>query len=194
MSRTRRLQVSSWMWGALLASGLGVASVGADCGGSSSPASGGVSVQDASDDTGIEDLGDEHDDSGDAGEPLETGLSIGDAGGATDAFGTPPPGTADAAEAGRNSAARPDGCVLDFQPCGGGSCCNMVCSSGACGGCLGEGNACIGDTDCCSGLTCAHAGDAGSFCGTNLCAPDGTECGNGTPCCNDNCNNGTCGG
>lgn len=177
------------MWGALLASALGVASVGADCGGrSSSPTVSGTPVEDAGEDTDSEDVGGPDDASEDAGEPLDAGLGI-DSGAPTDAT-LPAQSEMDAA----GGSSPPDGCVLDFQPCGARACCNMGCSSGACGGCLGEGNACTSDTDCCSGLACAPAGDAGKFCGTNLCAPDGTECGNGTPCCNDNCNNGTCGG
>jgi hypothetical protein len=102
-------------------------------------------------------------------------------------------------------AATPDNgsCVPDYGPCaadGGMNCCNLACTSGACGGSLAEGERCdydggtvpSGATPCHDKLACNHG-----YCGTSACVPDGTGCGpdaGGVVCCNDNCNGVTCGG
>jgi hypothetical protein len=88
-------------------------------------------------------------------------------------------------------------CIPDNGLCsdGGPLCCNTACSAGVCGSCRAEGTQCGAADHCCNGLSC-NVEDAGvSYCGTNLCEPDGTPCSGGDViCCNDDCNNGTCGG
>jgi hypothetical protein len=102
----------------------------------------------------------------------------------------------------RESAAQSEGgfppaCIDDNKPCDADTCCEGVCTNGACGGCRDEGTPCVQASDCCDNLGCTKAGDAGlSYCGTNLCAPTGTPCGGTSTvtCCDEACNNGTCGG
>jgi hypothetical protein len=86
-------------------------------------------------------------------------------------------------------------CLLEGVECtdGGIQCCNSDCMSGACGGCLGEGETgCLAGKACCSGLSCTSDG----FCGTTACVWEGHACGGdgGAVCCNDDCNpHGVCG-
>jgi hypothetical protein len=102
-------------------------------------------------------------------------------------------------------ALEPDGapgaaaCIGDNKPCeaDADTCCQGVCTNSACGGCRDEGTPCRQSSDCCDNLACTKAGDAGlSYCGTNLCSPKGTACGGASDvtCCDESCNNGTCGG
>jgi len=89
------------------------------------------------------------------------------------------------------------GCVADGLDCTAGEagvgCCYGSCDFGMCGSCLAEGAKCdtnIVGQQCCNELPCN-----GGSCGTALCVPDTTPCTDpSVVCCNDNCNNGTCGG
>jgi hypothetical protein len=88
-------------------------------------------------------------------------------------------------------------CVPDYQPCfdGGLACCGPSCTSGYCGSCGAEGVDCTASPICCLGLKCMPFGDAGrSYCGTNLCVPNGSACGgdSNATCCDDNCVDGFC--
>ncbi len=179
--------LSLWMAG--LVTLLAGAGVGADCSGSSTPNPPISETPDASSPVRI--------DAG-SGRKHDAGLSTPTSGSGTGDGVVLPHGSDAGSGSGSNElggAADDGGCVADFQPCGPETrCCSMMCTNGACGSCLAEGNPCEHDGDCCSGLACTSAGDAGKFCGTNLCSPDGTVCGGGTPCCNDDCIDGVCGG
>ncbi len=91
-------------------------------------------------------------------------------------------------------------CVPAEESCTapGAFCCEGSCTDGVCGACLAEGATCAYDggtppegvAACCNGLACNQG-----FCGTSLCSPDSTDCTDpSVVCCNDNCNNGKCGG
>ena len=121
-------------------------------------------------------------------------VTTGDAGGARDVqpnnpdAGLRPDATEQASEI--------SGCVADELPCGvgdaGSECCFGTCFHGMCGECLAEGTRCdeVPGQTCCNDLVCNDG-----YCGTSLCVPDTTPCdGTSVVCCNDNCNNGTCGG
>jgi len=111
-------------------------------------------------------------------------------------------GSKDDVDGGHDATGTTDTCVPDYGPCGSGlgECCNLACSSGACGGFLAEGEHCTydggtppdGAPPCSDRLACNHG-----FCGTSACVPDGRACGpdaGGVVCCNDDCNGVTCGG
>jgi hypothetical protein len=110
-------------------------------------------------------------------------------------LGSVPPG-ADAGGS-KNGGGGTGVCVSDYDSCfdGGLPCCGPTCTNGYCGSCGAEGVDCTASPACCDGLTCMPFGDAGrSYCGTNLCVPNGSACGgeSGATCCADNCVNGVC--
>jgi hypothetical protein len=100
-------------------------------------------------------------------------------------------------------------CLFEGLTCasGGGTgtaaCCNADCNPTtpggdkyACGGCFAEGveGCTVGGSDCCDHLACLTLGNGGSYCGTNVCVPDGRACSATVPCCNDDCGvSGYCG-
>jgi hypothetical protein len=204
----------------VLASVIGVVSLGGDCGAGASVGSEGATSVDAGHQPATRDA--EVDTGAGNTIPVDTGSSTtaafvasssgtamtgaaggsGDGGKAASSAGVPV-AEPDAATNAENSAGPT--CYLDNEPCGDGGapfCCNGNCINGACGGKLAEGEPCqyesgepiAGTAPCLAGLAC----NSGK-CGTNACSPDGTACGpdvadGGVVCCNDDCNGTICGG
>jgi hypothetical protein len=192
----------------LLACALGAVSIGADCGAGATtgaPASdlGGGTRGEA--DAGAKGTGagtgaagtSENDGSGsfagDAGAASPTSEALADGGVQGDAAGT-------VASHGPDGSVPGKACIPLNSSCAspGSTCCEGNCSKGVCGACLAEGTECSYDGDtppdgmagCCNGLACNQG-----YCGTSLCSPDTTDCTDpSVVCCNDDCNNGTCGG
>ena len=207
-----RIGTRGMLGGAVLACVLGAVSVGWDCGGASSAASPDVDsgpTPAGQVDSGHPSAADASLDkrSGDAGE-----VALGSGTGSTTSTATTGATSGTSAPQNSDDTALPDGgaaggssdasdapsaCIDDYQPCsdGGPSCCNLACSNqGVCGTCRAEGVKCSVGDQCCNGLSCNAVDGGVSYCGTNLCSPDTKPCCSGVICCNDDCNNGTCGG